>query len=495
MNGTSVSTARTALKRRGLAAVATLESGPRSLGVGSYEDRAESTIPDTRQSLCFFECVHACPLSTGMIASWVALILFMVCGTEISESSRETEVEPGSNLDLRKDTLYQILDEEDGYYLDTLDQIGPVTRPETLQCPSDNIITTRYKCNVEGEWVDCFRKNCCPGYILIAGRCLSKDKDPCSLNLCEQMCTVYLGRIICTCFTGYKFSSENQKKGLRPTCLDINECLDNNGDCEHLCINEQGGYRCECDDGWKLQRDNRTCQQISHTPRPTGAVRSEKGKPKEEANPVEHCSANCDTVARLQQTVQELQSKVHTLSTAIKLYSIESGPPGPKGSPGAPGPPGPRGFPGPEGPPGERGPPGPPGEPVTKGVGHNWWQDGDEGRGEDTALDTPQVTLDSFAMLKGIGKTDNMRFCRCKRGPVGPPGAPGKQGSKGEEGERGYPGEKGDPGSLDFLLLLLADVRHDIQQLQNRVFANERPPKFEMRDELDKLLEEKERGK
>lgn len=33
------------------------------------------------------------------------------------------------------------------------------------------------------------------------------------------------------------------------------------------------------------------------------------------------------------------------------------------------------------------------------------------------------------------------------------------------------PGEKGDPGSFDFLNLMIADVRHDIQKLQEKVFS------------------------
>lgn len=50
-------------------------------------------------------------------------------------------------------------------------------------------------------------------------RCVSKDQDPCSMGLCEQQCTVYLQRIICTCFDGYRFSPENQKLGRKPVCV------------------------------------------------------------------------------------------------------------------------------------------------------------------------------------------------------------------------------------------------------------------------------------
>lgn len=58
----------------------------------------------------------------------------------------------------------------------------------------------------------------------------------------------------------------------------------------------------------------------------------------------------------------------------------------------------------------------------------------------------------------------------------GPSGAPGKDGPKGEEGAPGPQGERGEAvvGSLDYFLLLLADLRHDITKLQDRVFKGEK---------------------
>ncbi|XP_071450169.1 collagen and calcium-binding EGF domain-containing protein 1-like [Hetaerina americana] len=429
--------------------------------------------------------------------TWVLALIFLLHDIVHCKSKEKGTSLSSKEIRTTKVSDYQLWVEEEGYvYKDSLGAARPVTRPETLQCPSDNIITTRYKCHVDGEWVDCFKRHCCPDYTFIAGRCLSKDQDPCSLNLCEQLCTVYLQRIICTCRAGYKFSAENQKKGIRPACIDVNECMDNNGDCSHRCINEQGGYKCECRDGWKLQGDNRTCEHIQSVPQPSSTPhpisgRTDKARVKGEVSALQHCSANCDTVSRLRDGVQELQVKVRALSTAIRLYSIESGPPGQKGNPGPQGPPGPRGFPGPEGPPGERGPIGPPGEPGAKIMVPHMWQDGDEGRSDDKSVSPAEISMDSFVMLKGNSKTDNLRFCRCKRGPAGPPGATGKQGPKGEEGERGWPGEKGESASMDFLLLLLADIRHDISELQARVFVDERPARFELQGALEKYLDQR----
>lgn len=35
-------------------------------------------------------------------------------------------------------------------------------------------------------------------------------------------------------------------------CSDINECERNNGNCEQICINSQGSYRCACETGFDL---------------------------------------------------------------------------------------------------------------------------------------------------------------------------------------------------------------------------------------------------
>uniref|UniRef100_A0A8C2GL75 Collagen and calcium binding EGF domains 1 n=1 Tax=Cyprinus carpio TaxID=7962 RepID=A0A8C2GL75_CYPCA len=66
-------------------------------------------------------------------------------------------------------------------------------------------------------------------------------------------------------------------------------------------------------------------------------------------------------------------------------------------------------------------------------------------------------------------------------GSLGPPGQMGppdlshiKQGRRGPVGERGVPGPSGPPGppgSFDFLLLMMADIRNDIAELQNKVFS------------------------
>ena len=54
---------------------------------------------------------------------------------------------------------------------------------------------------------------------------------------------------------------------------------------------------------------------------------------------------------------------------------------------------------------------------------------------------------------------------------MGPPGAPGQTGPQGPRGEQGLPGQKGAEGSFDFLMVIIADLRRDIAELQDRVIG------------------------
>nr|CAD7433006.1 unnamed protein product [Timema monikensis] len=413
-----------------------------------------------------------------------------------------------------------LLPEEDGYYLDSLvtDQYLPASGPETLQCPSDNVIRTRSKCKLNGEWMDCFKQHCCENYTYIGGRrcilqrlhsgilkcfvcsrCLPKGVEPCTLGLCEQRCAVYLQRVICTCYHGYKFNPNNQKKGIAPLCEDVDECSSQSHDCQQTCINTPGSYLCDCKRGFSLHADNRTCWRESPLP-------EEEQDPLTQAATRDRCWSSCDTVNKLHDRINSLHEKVLALSTAVRLSSFASGPPGQPGRPGPAGPPGPRGFPGkcnrdniverrggivqpilqlcildnttqllyildnvvlvsigPEGTPGE-----------TKG-----------------SSDLTSNLLDSYVTAEDI---PGQKFCSCKRGPLGPTGPPGREGPKGDQGERGGRGPKGNPGSFDFLLLLLSDIRHDIKHLQRKIFGGEQePPPFDLQVALKQQLSRERR--
>ena len=40
---------------------------------------------------------------------------------------------------------------------------------------------------------------------------------------------------------------------------DVNECLVDNGNCSHTCVNDFPGYHCECDSGDVLHPNGLTC--------------------------------------------------------------------------------------------------------------------------------------------------------------------------------------------------------------------------------------------
>ncbi|XP_076276934.1 uncharacterized protein LOC143207390 isoform X2 [Lasioglossum baleicum] len=73
---------------------------------------------------------------------------------------------------------------------------------------------------------------------------------------CDQICKEIDGRPVCSCYKGFRL--EDNK------CVDINECLLNNGHgpCQDTCRNTIGGYECSCDglQDSVLSTDNHTCE-------------------------------------------------------------------------------------------------------------------------------------------------------------------------------------------------------------------------------------------
>ena len=41
--------------------------------------------------------------------------------------------------------------------------------------------------------------------------------------------------------------------------IDIDECLVENGGCQHVCLNKMGSYECLCRNGYTLLGDEKTC--------------------------------------------------------------------------------------------------------------------------------------------------------------------------------------------------------------------------------------------
>merc|ERR1712223_1928473 len=67
-----------------------------------------------------------------------------------------------------------------------------------------------------------------------------------------------LGSYRCICNRGYKpdMSTSSTK------CVDVNECLQRPGPCEHECTNSWGSYACSCPQGYVLNSDGKTCRDL-----------------------------------------------------------------------------------------------------------------------------------------------------------------------------------------------------------------------------------------
>lgn len=44
-----------------------------------------------------------------------------------------------------------------------------------------------------------------------------------------------------------------------PSLLDVDECQDNNGGCQQICVNTMGSYECQCKEGFFLSDNQHTC--------------------------------------------------------------------------------------------------------------------------------------------------------------------------------------------------------------------------------------------
>ncbi|XP_065908898.1 multiple epidermal growth factor-like domains protein 6 [Dysidea avara] len=99
-----------------------------------------------------------------------------------------------------------------------------------------------------------------------------KDIDECSgEHGCSQECINLPGTYRCSCINGYILHADKRR------CLDINECLMDNGDCAHICKNSDGSYYCDCYSGYELLDNKHNC---------TDVLECQEG--------LHNCSQNCD---------------------------------------------------------------------------------------------------------------------------------------------------------------------------------------------------------
>ncbi|KAL7022702.1 hypothetical protein ACKWTF_012350 [Chironomus riparius] len=81
-----------------------------------------------------------------------------------------------------------------------------------------------------------------------------KDRRPCPSN---ADCVNSIGSYHCHCKAGFKNEVNDDRK-----CVDVDECTEYPGLCQHRCINYWGSYKCGCEAGFKLSANNRTCDDV-----------------------------------------------------------------------------------------------------------------------------------------------------------------------------------------------------------------------------------------
>ena len=85
----------------------------------------------------------------------------------------------------------------------------------------------------------------------------SKSEVCSSTNSCQHVCVMTENGTTeqCQCHEGFILDPQTQT-----TCNDIDECQsEDNGGCNHLCINRPGTVLCQCQRGYTLSEDGKTC--------------------------------------------------------------------------------------------------------------------------------------------------------------------------------------------------------------------------------------------
>uniref|UniRef100_U3K4R9 Uncharacterized protein n=1 Tax=Ficedula albicollis TaxID=59894 RepID=U3K4R9_FICAL len=97
---------------------------------------------------------------------------------------------------------------------------------------------------------------CCPGWSQLAGDagCLHSKCHSTQLNFL----LLGAGLLVCDGFSCWWLWPQHQCV-LLEQWEDVDECQVHNGGCQHRCVNTLGSYYCECQPGFRLHADGRTC--------------------------------------------------------------------------------------------------------------------------------------------------------------------------------------------------------------------------------------------
>ncbi|XP_068731169.1 adhesion G protein-coupled receptor E2-like isoform X1 [Montipora capricornis] len=136
-----------------------------------------------------------------------------------------------------------------------------LTLPSVLSCDGNKTCTIphgncRSFCTDSETNCHCRECTCVSGYSFNTSSQSCGDIDECQSGThdCQHTCINTNGGFQCSCLIGYKLNGDKK------SCVDDDECTTNNGGCDHVCVNSIGSYLCVCNQGWSVNpADKRTC--------------------------------------------------------------------------------------------------------------------------------------------------------------------------------------------------------------------------------------------
>ncbi|NXQ09442.1 MATN2 protein, partial [Vidua macroura] len=83
-----------------------------------------------------------------------------------------------------------------------------------------------------------------------------RNKDVCNSvdHGCEHICVNTDSSYLCQCYEGFVLRDDKK------TCKNKDICKSVSHGCEHLCVNGDDSYTCQCHDGFVLRQDGKTCR-------------------------------------------------------------------------------------------------------------------------------------------------------------------------------------------------------------------------------------------
>ncbi|XP_075161744.1 uncharacterized protein LOC142234478 isoform X2 [Haematobia irritans] len=121
----------------------------------------------------------------------------------------------------------------------------------------ENPILNRTRCSYQCEDLPTggFECTCPPGYALVNGYTCVESQTACERENGAALCAPGSCNeaqnefgFMCLCPAGYREESNR--------CVDIDECMEGGHLCSHQCLNSQGGYQCQCPEGYFLPEGN-----------------------------------------------------------------------------------------------------------------------------------------------------------------------------------------------------------------------------------------------